>query len=196
MLIIHIDRRRATANQTLLACATLLSLANLIYIFLSYSPYVAIPQLNILEPVVLSLTPFLTFLNHTRTRTSSTILLLFWPAYLVALSIWTRSVLLSHNPRFFVPLVLRLAAAGSGFIAFILECLGSEIGLTDEERKGIKESPLETANIFSIWTFEWMSPLLKKGATHFITEDDLPPLLAKDEAAQLGLRLEKAMQKQ
>lgn len=40
-------------------------------------------------------------------------------------------------------------------------------------------SPLETADIFSIITFSWMSPLMKLGYATYLTEDDLPRLPEK-----------------
>lgn len=41
-----------------------------------------------------------------------------------------------------------------------------------------------------------MTPLMKKGASQFITEDDLPSLKPSDEAANLERDLEKALVKQ
>jgi ATP-binding cassette, subfamily C (CFTR/MRP), member 1 len=41
-----------------------------------------------------------------------------------------------------------------------------------------------------------MTPLMKKGASQFITEDDLPSLRSGDESRNLGLDLEKALAKQ
>ena len=41
-----------------------------------------------------------------------------------------------------------------------------------------------------------MSPLVKKGAIQYITEDDLPPLKPSDEASNLGEDLKQAMKKQ
>lgn len=41
-----------------------------------------------------------------------------------------------------------------------------------------KTSPFDQANIFSRITFNWMSPLVKKGYSQFLTEKDLPPLPA------------------
>ena len=62
--------------------------------------------------------------------------------------------------------------------------------------KGHVESPLLTANVFSIWTFSWMSGLMKKGAKSYITEDDLPSLVPRDESPNLGHRLQNAMRRQ
>ncbi|KAH9175036.1 ABC transporter transmembrane region-domain-containing protein [Lactarius sanguifluus] len=55
------------------------------------------------------------------------------------------------------------------------------------------ESPLLTANIFGVWTFGWLTPLIKKGARQFITEDDLPELVPEDEASKLGQSLQHAL---
>lgn len=41
-----------------------------------------------------------------------------------------------------------------------------------------------------------MTPLMKKGASQFITEDDLPSLLPRDESANLGRDLDRALAKQ
>lgn len=60
----------------------------------------------------------------------------------------------------------------------------------------VKGSPIEAANLYSVWTFSWLTPLLQKGASQFITEDDLPPLPSKDESVKLGEELENALQKQ
>ena len=41
-----------------------------------------------------------------------------------------------------------------------------------------------------------MSPLVKKGAVQYITEDDLPPLKPTDESRNLGEDLNQAMKNQ
>lgn len=40
-----------------------------------------------------------------------------------------------------------------------------------------------------------MTPLLRKGATQFIVEDDIPSLRPEDDSAKLGDKLEKALSK-
>ncbi|KAF7790029.1 hypothetical protein EIP86_000977 [Pleurotus ostreatoroseus] len=96
--------------------------------------------------------------------------------------------------------VLQAALLLFGFAAFALECLGPEFSEDDRPdtlHKGADhvESPLLTANIFSIWTFSWMSSLMKKGAKAFITEDDLPSLVPQDESVNLARRLQASMTK-
>lgn len=43
----------------------------------------------------------------------------------------------------------------------------------------------------AIQTFGWMTTLMAKGASKFITEDDLPSLVPSDESENLGNRLQK-----
>ena len=164
---------------------------------------VALIQSYILEVIALVLAVFLTYLNHYRSRTSSSLLLLFWPTYTVALLIWARTEWMSHWSSLRFVAILKAVVAGCGLVAFTVECLGSEFSEEDRPEvhvqakvEGHVESPLLTANIFSIWTFSWMSSLMKKGAKKFITEDDLPSLIPKDESVNLGKRLQESMKKQ
>lgn len=153
----------------------------------------------VLEAVAFLLLPLLTALSHTRTRRSSTITLLFWLAYLPALLIWTRTLRDSgmtraSNLTFIV--LLRWIMGGLGVVAFALECLGPEFRAEpDDKPRSNPESPLLTANIFSVWTFGWLTPLMKKGAGQFITEDDLPELVPADEAANVGQKLQRNRKK-
>lgn len=145
-----------------------------------------------LEAVAFLVLPLLTYLSHTRTRRSSTIQLLFWLAYFPALLIWTRTALLdtthARNPAV---LALRWSIGGLGVVAFALECLGPEFRAEpDDKSRSNLESPLLTANIFSVWTFGWLTPLINKGARQFITEDDLPELVPADEAVNVGQKLQ------
>lgn len=84
-----------------------------------------------------------------------------------------------------------------GIAAFAVEYLGPEIGqaISLDEAEVIREHPSITANVFSIWTFGWMTPLMKRGATQFITETDLPSLPPKEEVSNLGNRLNAALEK-
>lgn len=160
---------------------------------------VAVVQSYFLDILALLVAPFLTHLNHHRTRSSSTLLLLFWPLYTVSVLVWSRTVAVTALHAFLPVLSLKCAAAVLGLTAFALESLGVEFSPEDKPalpEKGHVESPLLTANVFSVWTFSWMSGLMKKGAKAYITEDDLPSLVPEDEAANLGRKLHDALQKQ
>jgi ATP-binding cassette, subfamily C (CFTR/MRP), member 1 len=152
---------------------------------------------SVLEMAGFLVLPLLTYLNHTRTRRSSTIALLFWLAYFFALLVRSRTALESVPPHMPLVLTMRWATGGLGLVAFALECLGPEFRAEPDDRPRLNpESPLLTANIFSVWTFGWLTPLMKKGANQYITEDDLPELVPEDEATRLGQTLGRAMKKQ
>src|SRR5258708_16423549 len=157
--------------------------------------WIYLPPAVGLEAAGFLVLPLLTYLSHTRTRRSSTIALLFWLAYFPALLIWTRTTI-AHAGTPFI-LVLRWSIGGLGVVAFALECLGPEFRAEPDDKPRLNpHSALLTANIFSVWTFGWLTPLMKKGARQFITEDDLPELVPADEAANIGHKLQCAMKKQ
>lgn len=106
----------------------------------------------ILEPVAIISSISLTYLNHTRQRRSSTVLLLFWPLYTISVAIWLRTRHAVELGIFFPLVVGKAAVIGLGLLAFGLECMGPEYGA--EQQLGDKldiENPILTANIFSIW---------------------------------------------
>ncbi|KAL4264103.1 ATP-binding cassette transporter C [Pleurotus pulmonarius] len=181
----------------LLAAGTAVSAANLIHILLNKTS-VPVLQYYALEPVALLVIAIFTWFNHTRTRRSSSILLLFWPLYTATHVVWTRTLWLSGDLDHFGTLfALKWMTVGLGLCAFALECLGSEFGLKQihDAEGDFSESPLLTANIYSRWAFGWMTPLMKKGSEQFITEKDLPSLPPDDSAAALGSKLKDAMKR-
>jgi ATP-binding cassette subfamily C (CFTR/MRP) protein 1 len=101
----------------------LTSLANVPLAFLLPVP---LPVSYILEALVLALTPWLTYLTHTRTRTSSTPLLLFWPIFFAGIFAWGRTLLETGLGNLRPVFAIKCATAGLGLVAFILEYLGPE----------------------------------------------------------------------
>lgn len=162
----------------------------MVFILITHRP-VSIVQTYILEPLVLLASLFLTYCNHYRTRTSSSLLLLFWPAYAVTQIIWARTLFDTGLEPLKIVFALRCATLGLGLVSHILECLGPELSETESN-----ENPLLTANLYSVWVFSWMDKLMQKGSREYITEKDLPGLLPSDESAQLGHRLQRALKKQ
>ena len=54
------------------------------------------------------------------------------------------------------------------------------------------ECPYEYADVFSIITFDWMTPLMKFGYKNFLTQDDLWNLRPRDSTKVTGDLLQKA----
>ncbi|KAG1817496.1 P-loop containing nucleoside triphosphate hydrolase protein [Suillus subaureus] len=144
----------------------------------------------VLEPLALLASWILTRLNHRRTRSSSTILLLFWPCYSVGLAIWTRSVVQEEVSKALFVVLSKWAVELFSLPAYVLECVSPDDLVNDNT-----ESPVVTANVYSIWSFAWLTPLMQKGSKEFITENDLPALLPRDESENLGNDLQSALEK-
>ncbi|KAH9935900.1 metal resistance protein YCF1 [Epithele typhae] len=187
----------ARAKLLLLFLAFAVGCANLTLRFVTKSPVTFLPS-YVLEIATLLIAPVLAYLNHYRARTSSSILLLFWPTYALAFAVWTRTALtVSYDANIHL-VAARGAITGLGLVAWIVECFGPEFTPEDGPEElihGHVESPLLTANIFSKWGFGWMNALMQKGAKDYITEKDLPALVPQDESAVLGEKLTKAMHK-
>jgi len=84
-----------------------------------------------------------------------------------------------------------------GLFSFALELLAPkfEPDVSEEIDETHVENPLVSANIFTRWSFGYMTPMLKKGTKEYITEKDLPSLLDQDQATELGQRLTAALAK-
>ncbi|KAG7444271.1 metal resistance protein YCF1 [Guyanagaster necrorhizus] len=199
-LSVHLSRRRSPKSRwalgfkiLFLTLAFSVSIANLLYTVYTRIP-VPVLQSYIFEPVSLAAAVVLTFFNHTRARNSSAILLIYWPLHSFVYAIWTRSVLTyGFNHIIFT---FKSIIAGLGVLSFLLECVGPEWGSDERIVDGLHaENPVITANIFGRWFFSWMTPLMKKGASQYISENDLPSLRPEDDSERLGQILHDALQK-
>ncbi|KAK0497158.1 P-loop containing nucleoside triphosphate hydrolase protein [Armillaria luteobubalina] len=196
----QISRKRSLKSRWILAVKILLltlafflSVANLLYtVYAKIS--VPVFQSYIFESLSLAAAIVLTFFNHTRARNSSTILLIYWPLHSLIYAIWTRTVL--TNGFNHILFTLKSVIAGLGVLFFLLECVGPEWGSEEKIPEGMHaENPIITANVFSRWFFMWMTPLMKKGASEYISENDLPSLRPEDASERLGQTLHDTLQK-
>ncbi|KAK0238750.1 P-loop containing nucleoside triphosphate hydrolase protein [Armillaria nabsnona] len=196
----QISRRRSLKSRWILAIKILfltlafsVSVANLLYaVYAKIS--VPVFQSYIFESLSLAAAVVLTFFNHTRARNSSTILLIYWPLHSLVYAIWTRTVL--TNGFNHIIFAFKSIIAGLGVLSFLLECVGPEVGSEEKISEGMHaENPIITANVFSRWFFMWMTPLMKKGASEYISENDLPSLRPEDASERLGQTLHDTLQK-
>lgn len=142
--------------------------------------------------------PILMRRNHVRERRSSTVLLVYWPTYLVAFGIWMRTHLATGwFDRHPAELGLTVTVATIGFVLWMLECIGPEHepGAYHPIGKDINESPFRTANAYSRWTFHWMDGLMKLGSKRPLEEEDVYVLPSEDQAEILTEKLERATEK-
>ena len=175
------------ALKVLLGCSCACSVANLT-LTISDTPFlrrnISLLLSAIFESLALLTLTFLTYYNHQRTRRASSISLLFWPVYGIETLFWAHAIVLPHLSRFRTHLYLRGAVLLLGLVAFSLECIGPEGPVEGE-------NPIVTANMFSRWSYAYMNQLMAKGASQYITEDDLPPVVPEDKSGKLGDALQK-----
>ena len=137
--------------------ALAVSLTALGFILLG-SQDVAILLPHVLEPTAILVAMILTYLNHTRARTSATLVLLFWPLYTIGLAIRGRTAYNMYQGRNLLFISLQFSAGLFGLTTLALECLGPYDVNYIESNKVQVENPLLTANIFS----KWVCPVLKQ----------------------------------
>lgn len=134
--------------------------------------------LNILSLAVIF---YVQYIEHWRSRTPNGVVLLYWLFLLIVYGVKLRSLIEQHffkiHVAYFTVFTLNLGLAG---LALVLEWLvpkrvSAYDALGDED-----ECPIEYANLFSVLTFSWMTPLMKYGYKEFLTQDDLWNLRKRD----------------
>ncbi|CCG82393.1 putative ABC metal ion transporter [Taphrina deformans PYCC 5710] len=128
------------------------------------------------------------YLEQSRRRVSSGILITFWWSKLIVDSIKLRSIvfrgfpMMSHADEsfLFVPFLVHFVFTVIvwGLQSFVAKANSDYVSLHDEEYK--YKCPVEEANILSKITFQWLTPIMRQGYNHFLTEDDLTDLRYTD----------------
>ncbi|KAJ2028155.1 hypothetical protein H4S03_007953, partial [Coemansia sp. S3946] len=124
--------------------------------------------------------------EHTRMRKSSDILLLYWLFTIVVSLVTLRTDLATRytlSVTYSTVLMMHYTMLALTFALFSVKLMPRKMSeyvlaedddddMTSTSRFGVR-APMEDANIFSLLTFSWMSPLLKLSQSKQITEDDL-----------------------
>lgn len=131
----------------------------------------------------------LTYLNHLHARTASTTILLLWPIYLLCSTLRLSFTATVSDSGDMTRLILIGSSSILCLVFFAIECLGMERGDKTPECIDRHESPFVTANVFSIWSFSWLSQLMKRGSSAQISLDDIYLLDTKNTANSVGEQL-------
>ena len=133
------------------------------------------------------------YLEHWRSRQPNGVVLFYWLLLVIAYGVKLRS-LISQNafrnrPPYFVTFCVTF---GLATLEFALEYLvpkkqSAYDALGDED-----ECPIEYADVFSILTFSWMTPLMKYGYKEYLTQEDLWNLRKRDTTKATGDALREA----
>ena len=133
------------------------------------------------------------YLEHWRNRQPNGIVLFYWLLLLIAYGVKLRSFISQRTYRTRLTYFITFCVGFGLVIAeFVLEYLvpkkqSAYDALGDED-----ECPIEYADIFSVLTFSWMTPLMKRGYREYLTQDDLWNLRERDTTKSTGRVLEDA----
>ena len=131
------------------------------------------------------------YLEHWRSRQPNGVVLFYWLFLLIAFGVKLRSLISQQAFRTRLPYFITFCVGLSlAILEFALEYLvpkkqSAYDALGDED-----ECPIEYADVFSILTFSWMTPLMKYGYREYLTQDDLWNLRKRDTTKVTGLMLE------
>lgn len=133
------------------------------------------------------------WLEHSRQRNPNGVVLFYWLLLLIAWSVKLRSLvsqrIYSHSLSYFTAYCFGYLL---GWVEFILEWLVPSKKNAYDKLRLKDESPIESATIFSILTFSWMTPMMRAGYSKFLTEDDLWNLAKRDTTKATGDAFKKA----
>ena len=131
------------------------------------------------------------YIEHWRSRQPNGVVLFYWLFLLISYGVKLRSLIAQQAFHTRLPYVVTFCISfGLAMLEFALEYLvpkkqSAYDALGDED-----ECPIEYADIFSILTFSWMTPMMKFGYKQFLTQDDLWNLRKRDTTRVTGQILE------
>ncbi|KAH7122420.1 multidrug resistance-associated protein 1 [Dendryphion nanum] len=152
---------------------------------IQYYPGIWAGDFRFWTTIITLLSLFVIFLvqyaEHWRSRNANGVVLFYWLFFLIAHAVKLRSLvsqkIYHEHVVYFAIFVASVALAA---IEFTLEWLIPK-RLSDYDALGDDdECPFEYADIFSVLTFSWMTPLMKRGYKTFLTQDDLWNLRKRD----------------
>ena len=136
---------------------------------------------------------YIQYIEHWRSRNPNGVVLFYWLLILIAFGIKLRS-LIEQDIHKQYPAYFSVFCVGVGLAAieFALEWLVPK-QLSDYDALGDEfECPFEYANVFSVLTFSWMTPLMRQGYKQFLTQDDLWNLRKSDTTKECGTAFQNA----
>ncbi|KIW09371.1 hypothetical protein, variant [Verruconis gallopava] len=124
---------------------------------------------------------YIQYIEHWRSRNPNGVVLFYWLLLLIASSVKLRSLMAQEIQKEHVAyFAVYCVGVGLAALEFGLEWLVPK-KLSDYDALGDEfECPYNYANVFSVLTFSWMTPMMKYGYSHFLTQDDLWNLRQRD----------------
>lgn len=133
------------------------------------------------------------YLEHWRSRQPNGVVLFYWLLFVIAYGVKLRSLVSRQLWETRLPYFVTFnVSLGLAIIEFVLEYLVPKKQSAWHALGDQDECPIEYADVFSILTFAWMTPMMKYGYKHFLTQDDMWNLRRRDTTRVTGNALEEA----
>ena len=133
------------------------------------------------------------YLEHWRSRQPNGVVLVYWLFLLLAFGVKLRSLIsqqaFENRLSYFITFCVSFGVAT---LEFAFEYLVPKKQSAYDALGDDDECPIEYADVFSILTFSWMTPLMKYGYKEFLTQDDLWNLRTRDTTKVSGAALGEA----
>lgn len=143
--------------------------------------------------VSLAVIGFVQYLEHWRSRQPNGVVLFYWLLLLIAFGVKLRSLIsqkaYQYRISYFVAFCMSFGLAA---VEFALEYLVPKKQSAYDALGDADECPIEYADVFSILTFSWMTPMMKHGYKKYLTQDDLWNLRERDSTRATGAALQEA----
>ncbi|KAL2426438.1 Metal resistance protein YCF1 [Exophiala dermatitidis] len=131
--------------------------------------------------------------EHWRSRNPNGVALFYWVFFILAYAVKLRSLVEREAYKTRLPYFITFnVTLGLAVVEFILEYLVPKKQSAYDALGADDECPYEYADVFSVLTFAWMTPLMKFGYSHYLTQDDLWNLRHRDTTKVTSDKLQKA----
>ena len=137
------------------------------------------------------------YLEHWRSRQPNGVVLFYWLLLLVAHGVKLRSLVSQKAFQTRLPYFVTFSfGTGLVLVEFVLEYLVPKRQSAYDALGDDDECPIEYADIFSILTFSWMTPMMKYGYKNFLVQDDLWNLRKQDSTETTSRAFQEAWDRQ
>ncbi|MCJ1435109.1 hypothetical protein MMC27_004479 [Xylographa pallens] len=127
------------------------------------------------------------YLEHWRSRQPNGVVLFYWLFFLIAYAVKLRSLVAQEAFYTRLPYFITFCVSlGLALLESVLEYLVPKKKSVYDTLGDEDECPIEYADVFSVLTFGWMTPMMKYGYREFLTQDDLWNLRRRDTTKVTG----------
>jgi ATP-binding cassette subfamily C (CFTR/MRP) protein 1 len=137
------------------------------------------------------------YFEHWRSRQPNGVVLFYWLFFIIAYAVKLRSLVARKEYVDRLPYFVCInVSLGLALFEFVLEYFVPKKQSAYDALGSEDECPYNYADIFSVLTFGWMTPMMKFGYNNYLTQDDLWNLRRRDTTRVTGDALKESWEEQ